>query len=275
MNKELQFDDLHEFWDYVCKDSTAYIKSSRASKDINWAGTATWSEAKNLALAGWKDGLAEVDKYRAEILPRITDKVIRTRQVYAVSGYNVDVGAFLSNHPECFINRELEERNYPGRIFRLVCSVSFSASTKKETIIKRGAMICALVDALEYAGHRAEVVASGAFSYYNSEDARQGKQKHRGWFEVSVSCKKADQPIDMSDLAFCLAHPAMLRRMMFSAAEIEGWSDFADRYGYPAKASDEGDLYIDEIYGTTDENNLAINWVLEKLKELGVNIEEA
>ena len=153
MHKELIFDDLHEFWKYVSKDSHAYRKDSRKNNNTEWVGTSTWEEAKELALAGWKDGLNEVEKYRAEILPLITDRVFRTKQVYAVSGYNVDVGAFLSNQPECFINKELEEKNYPGRIFKLVCSVSFSESVKRETIIKRGAMICALVDALEYAGH--------------------------------------------------------------------------------------------------------------------------
>jgi len=48
----------------------------------------------------------------------------------------------------------------------------------------------------------------------------------------------------MSDLAFCLAHPAMLRRIMFSVAELEGWSDFVYNYGYPAEASDKGDISL-------------------------------
>lgn len=73
-------------------------------------------------------------------------------------------------------------------------------------------------------------------------------------------------------MAFCLAHPAMLRRFMFSVAELEGWADYAHAYGIPDEATDKGDLYIDEIYSYIVPNSQAINWVTEKLKKLGVQI---
>jgi hypothetical protein len=134
-------------------------------------------------------------------------------------------------------------------------------------------MICALIDAIEYAGHRAEVICNEAMSYREYEDYRQGKHKEDGWFEISVVVKKSSQPLDMSDLAFCLAHPAMLRRIMFSVAEIEGWSDFADAYGYPAEASDKGDIYLREIFSGTEPDTEAISRVFAELEKLGINIE--
>lgn len=273
INKTLYYDDLNEFWKFTMQDSKARRKSSRENHNISWHGGLTWEETKEMAISGWREGMLEIEKYRAKIVPIITEKVLRIRQTYSVVGYNVDVGAYLSNEPECFISREYEERNYPGKIYKLVASISFSAAISPETIIQRGAMICALIDAIEYAGHRVEVICNDAMSACSSEQCRKGQLKNRGWLEIAVNVKKTNQPLEMTDLAFTLAHPAMLRRIMFSVAELTGWSDFAYNYGYPAEATDKGDIYIREIYSGTVSDEKAINWVLEELKKLNIDIE--
>lgn len=255
------------------QDSNANQKSSRKIDSLKWSGVLTWEQAKRMAISGWREGMKEIEKYRAQILPIIAEKVLRPEQIYSIAGYNVDVGSFLANEPECFISREYEEKNYPGRIYKIVCSISFSSAISPETIIQRGAMICALIDAIEFAGHRAEVICNDATSIVNYAEYRQGKHKERGWFETSVMVKKSTQPLEMTDLAFCLAHPAMLRRIMFSVAELNGWSDFADGYGYPAEATDKGDIYIKEIFSVIVPDEQAITWVLLELEKLGVNLE--
>jgi hypothetical protein len=265
INRELNFEDLNQFWQYAMQESKAYRKSSRDNYDIKWSGGLTWEQAKSMAISGWRDGMIEIEKYRTKILPIIAEKVLRLKQINSISGYCVDVGSFIS--------REYEERNYPGQIYKIVCSISFSAAITPETIIQRGAMICALIDAIEYAGHRAEVVCNDAMSVGHSEEYRKGKYKNQGWMEISVVVKKTSQPLEMTDLAFCLAHPAMLRRIMFSVAEIEGWSDFVNNYGYPAEATDKGDIYLREIFSGTVPDDKAIKWVFEELEKLGINIE--
>jgi hypothetical protein len=273
INKEFYFDDLSSFWRYAMQDSTAYRKSSRDNHNMQWSGGLTWEEAKQMAISGWRDGMNEIEKYRAQILPIIAEKVLRPQQIYSIAGYTVDVGSFLANEPECFIAREYEEKNYPGRIYKIVCSISFSAIITPETIIQRGAMICALIDAIEFAGHRAEVICNDAMSASDHGEYRQGKNKERGWFETSVTVKKSTQPLEMTDLAFCLAHPAMLRKIMFSVCELNGWSDFANNYGYPAEATEKGDIYIREVFSGTVPDEQAITWVLTELEKLGINLE--
>jgi hypothetical protein len=275
INKELNFEDLHRFWNYAMQESNAHTKSSRREYDLEWHGGLTWEQAKLMAITGWREGLDEVEKYRAQIVPIITDRVIRPQQVYSIAGYNVDVGSFLANEPECFIAHQFEERNYPGRIFKIVCSNAVSAAIQPETIIQRGAMICALIDAIEFAGHRAEVICNSALSASHYKDDLQGKNKAGGWFEVSVTVKKSTHPLEMTDLAFCLSHPSMLRRIIFSVAEIEGWSDFDSGYGYPAEATDKGDIYIKEIFSGIVPDEQAISWVLVELEKLGINLEPA
>ncbi|MEQ8238461.1 MAG: hypothetical protein RIA69_04570 [Cyclobacteriaceae bacterium] len=271
--KELYFENLNDFWIYTFKDSAAKRKNSRLEENQDWYGGVSWEEAKILAKNGWKEGMEALDKYRATYFPAINEKVLRPSQIYSVVGYQVDVGSYLANQPEHFINHNFEERNYPGRIFKLVSSVSVSAKIEPQTIIQRGAMICALVDAIEFAGHRVEVICNDAASYAETEEARMGLNKERGWFEVSVCVKKPDQPLEMTDLAFCLAHPAMLRRIMFSAAELEGWSDYTNNYGYPATATVKGDLYLQELFSGTVSDDTAIEWVMEQLKILNIDME--
>jgi hypothetical protein len=273
INKQLYFEDLSEFWKYSLQDSQARTKSSRDNYNLDWHGGLTWEQARQMAIGGWREGMQEIDKYRAKIIPVITERILRPKQIYSVAGCNVDVGSFMANEPECFIAREYEERNYPGQIYKIVASISFSASIEPETIIQRGAMICALIDAIEFAGHRAEVICNWAVSANNEEYYRQGKYKENGWLEILVTVKKVSQPLEMSDLAFCLAHPSMLRRIMFSVAELEGWSDFAHNYGYPAEACDKGDIYLKEIYSGVVSDEEAIKWVLSELKEIGIDIE--
>jgi hypothetical protein len=273
INKQLYFEDLNEFWKYSFQDSQARTRESRGNSNLQWAGGLTWEQAKQMARSGWREGMQEIDKFRAKIVPIITEKVLRPKQIYSVAGYSIDVGSFMANDPECFLSREYEERNYPGQIYKIVASISFSAAITPETIIQRGAMICALIDAIEFAGHRAEVICNWSVSRGSDNLNRQGKYKENGWFEVSVTIKKVSQPLEMSDLAFCLSHPAMLRQIMFSVAELEGWSDFADAYGYPAEASDKGDIYVKEVYSGTVSDGEAINWVLSELEKIGIDIE--
>lgn len=270
-DKHLIFENLSGFWRYAMQESRSRTKSSRDFR-AQWSGSVTWEEAKELALRGWKEGLQEIEKFRALISPIIAEKVVRFQQTYAVSGYSVDVGAYLANDPECFISRVFEERNYPGKIITIVCSVSFSAAISPETVIQRGAMICALIDAIEYAGHRAEVICNDASTVSDGSDYRLGNRKERGWFEVDVTVKKSGQPLEMIELAFCLAHPAMLRRIMFSVAEIAGWADFTSKYGYPAEATNKGDIYIPEIFSGVVSDEKAIEWVLEKLRKLEIDL---
>jgi len=178
----------------------------------------------------------------------------------------------LINDPECFITKEHDENDQQGKIITIVCSIGFSAAISPETIIQRGAMVCVLIDAIEYAGYRAEVICNKATS--NSSFLRDGSNKDNGWLEVDVTIKKANQPLNRIELAFCLAHPAMLRKLMFSVAEIEGWSDFAYCYGYSSKATNKGDIYIEEVFSGVVSDDKAINWIIRELQKLGITIEK-
>lgn len=273
INKHLVFDDLCSFWRCAFQDSKARRRDSRYDSPSDWDGNVSWENAKRLAVSGWDEGLNEIDKVVAEMSPLISDKVLRPTLEYQVVGCNLDVGRYLSGDPECFQVKKQEVDAGAGRIITLVCSISCSADISSKTIIQKGAMVCALVDALECSGNRVEVVCNSASSKYSNQHSRQGGNKASGWIEVDITLKKANQSLNLAELAFCLGHPAMFRRMVFSMRELVGWSDFSHNYGYSSIATNRGDLYIGEIFSGTVHNSKAIAWVLEQLSILGVEIE--
>ena len=271
MNIHLIFEDLHEFWEFSFRESNAFKKESRTYANV-WSGGLDWKGSKKLALMGWQKGLEEIDKFQVRVNELITSKIVIHKPVYAVAGNFIDIGNYLSNDPECFISKEYNENIQDGKIIKIVCSISFSSAISPEIITQRGAIVCALIDAIEYAGYSTEVIANVAIASHSAN--RCGSYKEKGWFEVDVTLKKANQPLNRIDLAFCLAHPAMLRRIIFSAAEIEGWSDYTTNYGYPSKATNKGDIYIEEVFSGVVSDDDAIKWIVSELQKLGITIEK-
>lgn len=269
MDKYLLFENLSDYWDFAFRESNSKKKSSRDLSE-EWNGNLTWNQSKQLAQNGWVEGLKKIEKIQSSISPLLTNKIVQTTQEYSISGGSIDIGTYLANDPECFINKYYDEKEQEGKIITIVCSISFSSAISANIIIQRGAIICALIDAIEYAGYRVELICNMATSYSASDRTYETSQKR--WFEVDVTLKKANQPLQMVELAFCLAHPAMLRRMMFSVAELEGWADYSSCYGYPAKATNKGALYLEEVFSKEVSNEEAIEWILLELKKLGIQI---
>lgn len=261
-----RYEDYSSFLTQAFKESTSSYKTSRVERNLEKYGGVTWDQACWLAKSGWIEGMELIKKYWCRITPMLTDAILRPVPINNIHGFAVNVGAYLSNLPDCFFDREYEKRNYPGRLFTLVVSCSFSWAVSTDVIIQRGAMICALVDAMEYAGHRVEVICNDTSTTNN------GAYKN----EVDVVLKKHDQPLDLSQLAFCLAHPAMLRRIMFSINERSGWADFSGgSYGYPCEATHKGDLFINEINSGEVSDGEAIAWLVDKLESLGVEMRKS
>ena len=259
-----KYDDYSSFLDQAFKESHAKNRSSRNNYPDakEWYGGVSWEEACELARIGWIEGMKKIESYRAFISPMVTKTILKPVPINNIHGFTVDVGSFLSNMPDCFIDWDFEKRNYPGRLFTLVVSSSYSWRVSTDVIIQRGAMVCALVDALEFAGNRVEVICN--------ETTTDGYYKD----ETDVVIKKHDQSLDMAQLAFCLAHPAMLRRIIFSINELSGWSDISSGYGSPSEATNKGDLYINEIHSGKMTDEQALDWLLEKLKAFGVDLIE-
>jgi hypothetical protein len=55
-------------------------------------------------------------------------------------------------------------------------------------------------------------------------------------------------------------------------AELNGCSDAVSGYGYPAEATNKGDIYIREIFSEVVPDERAIGWIFWEPEKPGVNI---
>lgn len=241
----------------------AFMEGEGARK---FCETASMDEAQNLARDGWEAGRSEVEKKRAHFGALIGAKALRAVNAYEVAGYTPDVPEFLSGNPECMIVRKYEETEGAGRILRLVFNCAASHAMSQQTIIARGAIACALVDAIESTGARVEIVLCAASS--------------RSGFSCSffATIKQASEPVEMDKLAFALAHPSTLRRIGLSVFEHD--APFIARnyetHGTPQDVDevDRGDVYIGRASLEDTSDRAAVSWAREQLAKVGITFED-
>jgi hypothetical protein len=236
------------------------------------AAGGAYAEALRLAREGWPEGLKKIEPIVRRVDDLIAHAIPEPRPVYDIVGDAPDVGAYLAGIPEHMLQMETQEG--AARIVRVLVNVSVSAHVPTRTIEARGAMACALVDALERAGYRVELHV-GDRSDCNVDG------KHYVYHARAV-LKRADEPLSLDRIAFPLMHPAFARRLMFRAFELirdrEMRDAFMDAgYGRPAPiVGNAGDIIVGELYGGAEwtPERLA-DEVARYLAEVGVHMDGA
>jgi hypothetical protein len=159
------------------------------------------ADALQLARAGWPEGRERIDALTAQLFASVTDRMLRPQVVTDVCGDMIDMGSYCEGRPDCwFTVEQADELTSGAQTVTIVADVCVSAGISKETIYVRGAAIAALVAAPEFAGRPCDVIVAA-----NTKDRA----------EVRAVVKRAGEPLQLDALAFALAHPAMLRRLIF------------------------------------------------------------
>lgn len=264
-----------EYLDHVA------VKSETGDQDLHsrsnsassyWDLGAGFEGAMKLALHGWPEGAATVQKVSAKLFDRISSQVEREYPVYDTEGQGIDVSRFLDGEPECWQRMETRITEGQGRrIYRLVFNMTASCGVDASVMLAKGAAVVALCELLEFSGHGVEINAVLA---------------NFSCVEQHVRIKDSDQPLDLPRVAFAIAHPAMFRRLGFSMLEL---LDGATRsklgvtshggYGRVAEAqkSEQGDIYIGgSVYGERQWTSMeaSAQWVVDQLKKQGIHLDE-
>lgn len=209
--------------------------SSRASIDRgmdSWAGNCNMKQAQELALRGWSEHLPMVKRLTDSLEHHFDNALVNTFDPIAdVSGQVVDMGKYLSGEPECMIDFRPVTLTKVGRVVSIHVNNTYSGSTNADAVVKRGAAICALIDCIEKTGNVVEVFAESVIS---------GRSSGGDILSYSVRVKASTDAMDMGKLLFAIAHPAMLRRMVFAVMERENSAirsafNIGSGYGIPAE----------------------------------------
>ena len=277
-----RFQSWGEFLEFATESKpVSDLRKSRDTGDSRreFTGTYSFEETLNLAINGWPDGEARAKRLSDAIFSKVASLVEREEMVHDVVGGSIDIGAYLNNYPECWTRQEshIVDGNAP-KIFRIVYNNSASAGVSADVLSAKGAAIAALVRALEFAGHRAEVW-SIAICVKDFGDF--GRDSGPPLHETRVQVKAADQDLDFGRLVFALAHPSMLRRLGFACLEADSViHTVGSSYGLPCDClqADRGDIYIAKsFYGEPQWQNeeSVTKWILETLQQQGVSVKAA
>lgn len=257
-------------WDAHYESLWAFVEDAQKREKYSrrWDRSFTWTDDMGQAVALAKEGWSEVrDKVRLiadGITHDFSDRIEeRHTPNYDVTGGSVDVGRFLMGEPECMIDFIVEPVASIGKVVHVMYNGSVSGSVSTEALSLRGATCLALIDVLEALGY--STVVDVQFPVRN---AREGKAA------VTIRLKNSDEIYDADSLTFAIAHPSMLRRLIF------GWWDGVDAkfqqsygigntYGYPTKLIHRGDINVDSE-ATWQNPDDAKRWVLSMIDGLEV-----
>jgi hypothetical protein len=239
--KTWTYESMFELAEAATQGHTGY-NSDYGPRDYDWCLGADFKDALELAKFGWSAELPAALEI-AESAVTLTQKEHLTDTflpVWDVTGAEVDVARYLSGEPECMIDYPLSKTSKAGKVVTLVSSCTYSAGIEAQKILERGRLIVALALVLEQTGHSVEIWASCNITGH-----------YGGTMEALVKVKGADDVLDPAVAMFALAHPAMLRRIMFAVGEgYKGaWKDgAAGRVLKPrAESFPEGSIIIPDV----------------------------
>lgn len=217
----IKFDSLADITDHAATQTNAEYKSHRFDPEYN--ATKTFDEAIDLARHGWHDARERVDGHLEplrEALGTLLDTT--TERAHDIIGYEPDIDRYLAGEMECMYEDFFVEAPKEGKVFRLLVDVSMTWDNPPEEILKRGAVLCALVEAYTLLGLQLEIWCEGTWtSYHKSRD---------GYATILTRINTAGELIDVDAMMFALGHPDYNRRLQWAVGELD--PVFSTKFGY-------------------------------------------
>lgn len=133
--------------------------------------------------------------------------------IWDVSGGDIDMGRLYSGVPECMQDLSMSAPTAP--VVSLLVPVTYSASTDKDMVMRRGATIASVLEWSRANGVTLEVFAIDARTYTRRNGAGSGRLVYTVRVGDSRGC------YDPRVVAYTVAHPTMLRRLGFAVLASE------------------------------------------------------
>jgi hypothetical protein len=218
-------DDLHDAAQFIAATPRLWNQdsamSNRATHD--WDLATGWERSLELADNGWTEGALAFANKLAVLPPNEAEPEYQ----YDVAGYMPDVPLYCSGDPMHMRNDGHPQGRKP--IVHLVVNAIASAFITADEYRNYGAAITAMIAQIEASGRRVEL------DVVFVDGLRDGTKGIMGW-----KVKQASDHVDLSAVAYSLAHPAAFRRIGF--ALIERTPRRCESFGYGSCSSMTAEL---------------------------------
>lgn len=248
----VEFKSIDEFYKYISatpfNEAFGPSTSNKSSEHAGYDFTQThdFNEAVTLMVNGWDDCAKKI----AQKLEARKDDIVsavRQKSFQDVAGFQACVPLYLQGVPTNMINR----KNVPvkQRVVTINKCINYSCVVKTDKIIEESVKALMIVKKLEAQGTRVNV------------NVFLGTEAGGRRITCKVRIKNSSERLNISKMAFLLAHPSMLRRMMFRFIEVypNTTSSFVSSYGHPigkdemAKMVSKGEYFIPAVVETSME----------------------
>lgn len=230
-----EYNSISEFYKYLCNTPTnstfaghQLLSQATDSKYVEFSNTANFEAAVELMKNGWDEGAKKMTK--SLNVKRQTNAMEKTRRSFnSVAGFQPNVALFMAGVPENMINQKMVAKKQ--KIVTLTKAISYSGSVSAYKIIEESVKALQIVENIERMGYRV-----------NLNVLRMNEELYGGskTFATKVRIKNASEKLNISKAAFALAHPAMLRRLMFRWNEVYPLipSSYVGTYGSTSEMSE-------------------------------------
>lgn len=213
------YDDWEQFLDWVDWRGRESERISQVISDKYYkhAMTHNFQEAMNLARYGWRDALCDIENLEQLDLP-IKPTLVQSYDIstkYSVAGGAVNIGRYLAGMPDCMRAMHISDAHaLPTMIQKVFVIPGINEETSVRSIMKNGYMVYQIIDAMEQANIRTDVIyvsEANKLPMHYSDDYY--------FYEAYINIKRAGDPFYPEKLLFQLAHPSMFRRIVASERE--------------------------------------------------------
>ena len=198
----------------------------------SFTNTNSYKEAEELLKYGWSEKLPEIKKAlgQFERVNAGTASVSRQRPALGIAGFTPHIPNAILGLPNSMIYTNKEPQKV--KVIRILYGQHAHAGVKANDLTKAGIEVLKIVNRLESNGYRVQL----DIIPYTGTGERQTAI-------CNCTIKEYRQPLDLKKIAFPIAHPSMLRRIMFKWLETTpNLTDVDFRWGYGSPMRDYDDL---------------------------------
>ena len=208
------FNSINEFYNYLqntpvnnfYKNKSVLQSGSTGLYAESFTKTKSYEEAVDLMKYGWTDGAKKITN-KLKNLTKINCDELTRKQIYDVVGFNPSVPRYLQGIPTNMINQKLVRSKQ--KIVTITKSIGFTGNIKAEQIIDESVKCLQIIKKIEQQGIRCNLNVCNVCAG--------NKDKI---FVLKIRAKNSTEKINISKLAFLMAHPSMKRRLVFKFTEL-------------------------------------------------------
>jgi hypothetical protein len=224
-----KYDSIADFEKFI-NDTTLntvfrWAQHQSVSGSSSFTGTHNYEEAVDLLKHGADDLSKRLEKaYQVKAADIGTKTSIRSH--YDVAGFQASVPRYLQGIPTSMVNQKKVVQK--AKVVTLNKDMNYNAGWSTEAIINESAKALAIIKKLESTGVRVNLNLCWV------AEAGIGRDNQKVGCKIRI--KNAGERLNVSKLAFVMAHPSMLRRMLFRWLEVNPdvtTKSYTHGYGHP------------------------------------------